>query len=258
MEGLFMKQYEAVIKVMEENRGYATLSYLYEKVLKVPNVTWKTKTPFASIRRIVQDKRFFFKIKPGLWALKSYKNKLPSEILSLIEEDEEIEKEGKFTHSYYQGMIIEIGNIKGFKTYIPPQDKNKNFLDRPLRELVKLDNIFKFTYEDVIQKVKFIDVFWFNQRRFPAYVFEIEHSTDFKNALLKFLELQDFNVKMNIVSSKEREKEFLDKSKFSAFEPIKQRIRFITYEQVAEWYRKSYEHMLAESKIIGGESWKTN
>jgi len=248
-----MKQYEAVIKVMEENGGYATLSYLYEKVLKVPDVIWKTKTPFATIRRIVQDKRFFFRIKPGLWALKSYKNKLPNEILSLIEEDKEIGKEGKLTHSYYQGMIIEIGNIKGFKTYVPPQDKNKNFLNRPFKELVKLDNIFKFTYEDVIQKVKSIDVFWFNQRRFPAYVFEIEHTTDFRNALLKFLELQDFNVQMNIVSFKERKEEFLNKIKFSAFEPIKQRIRFITYEQVAQWYRKSYEQMLTESKIIGGK-----
>jgi hypothetical protein len=50
-----MRQYEAVIKVMEENGGFATLSYLYEKALKVPGVVWKTKTPFASIRRIVQD-----------------------------------------------------------------------------------------------------------------------------------------------------------------------------------------------------------
>jgi len=249
-----MKQYEAVIKVMEENGGYATLSYLYKKVLKVPDVIWETKTPFATIRRIVQDKRFFFKIKPGLWALKTYKNKLPSEILLLIEEDKEIEKEGKFTHSYYQGMIIEIGNIKGFKTYVPPQDKNKKFLDRPLKELVKLNSIFKFTYEDVIQKVQSIDVFWFNQRRFPAYVFEIEHSTDFKNALLKFLELQDFNVQMYIASYKERKSEFLSKSEFSGLKPIKGKIHFITYEEVSQWHARSYELMITESKILGGES----
>ena len=60
-----MKQYEAVTKVMEENGGFATLGCLYQNVLKVPNCEWKTKTRFASIRRIVQDERFFFKIKPG-------------------------------------------------------------------------------------------------------------------------------------------------------------------------------------------------
>lgn len=220
----------------------------------MPDVVWKTKTPFATIRRIVQDKRFFFKIKPGLWALKTYKNKLPDEIISLIEEDKEIEKDGKFTHSYYQGMIIEIGNIKGFKTYVPPQDKNKKFLDRPLRELVNLDDIFKFTYEDVIQKVQSIDVFWFNERKFPAYIFEIEHSTDFKNALLKFLELQDFNVQMYIVSYKERQREFLSKSEFSGFVPIKGKTYFITYEEVSQWHANTYELMLTESKILGGES----
>lgn len=248
-----MRQYEAVIKVMEGNGGFATLSYLYENTLKVPEVIWKTQTPFATIRRIVQDNRFFFKIKPGLWALKTYRNKLPKEILSLIEEDKEIEKERKFTHSYYQGLIVEIGNIKGFKTYVPLQDKNKKFLSKPLKELVSLDNIFKFTYEDVIQKVQSIDVFWFNERRFPAYVFEIEHSTDFRNALLKLLELQDFNIQMYITSYKERKREFLSKMDFSGFEPIKGKIHFMTYEDVSQWHAKSYELKLTESKIFGGE-----
>ena len=72
-----MKQYEAVIKVMESKGGYATLGSLYHEVLKIRECEWKTKTPFASIRRIVQDERFFFKIRPGLWALKTYREKLP-------------------------------------------------------------------------------------------------------------------------------------------------------------------------------------
>ena len=64
-----MKQYDAVIEVMKANGGYSTLGHLYAEALRVPGVQWKTKTPFASIRRIVQDERFFFKIRPGLWAL---------------------------------------------------------------------------------------------------------------------------------------------------------------------------------------------
>ena len=245
-----MKQYEAVIKVMEENRGYATLGHLYEKVLKVPNVIWKTKTPFTTIRRIVQDDRFFFKIKPGLWALKTYKNKLPDEIYSLIEEGKEVKKEEKLTHSYYQGMIVEIGNIKGFKTYVPPQDHNKKFLNKTLKEIVELKNIFKFTYDDIIQRTKSIDVFWFNERRFPSCVFEVEHTTDFKNALLKFLELQDFNVNMHIISSGARKKEFIAKIDFTSFRHIKNKVKFLPYEYVSQWYAKSYELMLTESKIL--------
>lgn len=249
-----MKQYEAVIKVMKEKGGYATLGLLYQDVLNVPGVAWKTKTPFASIRRIVQDDRFFFKIKPGLWALKSHKNNLPNEILSLIEEDKLREEDKKFTHSYYQGLIIEIGNIKGFNTYIPPQDKNKIFLNNSLKDLISINSIYKFTYEDVIQKIQSIDVFWFNERRFPASIFEIEYSTDFKNSLLKFLELQDFNMQMYIVSDKKRQREFFSKINFIGFKPIKNRTRFIAFEEVSRWHAKSYELMLTESKIYGNKS----
>ncbi|MCP2604778.1 hypothetical protein NLC29_01310 [Candidatus Aminicenantes bacterium AH-873-B07] len=245
-----MKQYEAVIKVMEENGGFATLSYLYENVLKVPNVTWKTKTPFASIRRIVQDSRFFFRIKPGLWALKSYKNKLPNEILSLIEKEKQTKKEEKLTHSYYQGMIVEIGNIKGFTTYVPPQDQNKKFLGKTLKEIINLKTIYRFTYDDVLEKIKSIDVFWFNERKFPSFIFEIEHTTDFKNALLKFLELQDFNTKMFIVSYKARKKDFLSKIDFTSFRPIRNKVKFLSYEEVSQWHAKSYELILTEKKII--------
>jgi len=44
-----MRQYEAVIRVMEEKGGYATLGYLYQNALKVRGCEWSTKTPFASI-----------------------------------------------------------------------------------------------------------------------------------------------------------------------------------------------------------------
>ena len=249
-----MKQYEAVIKVMEEKSGYATLGLLYQEVLKIPGIVWKTKTPFASIRRIVQDGRFFFKIKPGLWALKSHKNNLPNGILTLIKEDKLKEEEKKFTHSYYQGLIIEIGNIKGFNTYVPPQDKNKAFLNNSLKDLVNINTIYRFTYEDVIQKIQSIDVFWFNERRFPDSVFEIEYSTDFKNSLLKFLELQDFSVQMYIVSDKERQREFFSKINFIGFKPIKNIIKFLPFEEVSRWHSKSYELMLTENKIYGSIS----
>src|SRR3989344_8179349 len=109
-----MKQHEAVIKVMEQNGGFATLGYLNQEVLKVQSVEWNTKTPFASIRRIVQDERFFFKIKPGLWALLSWKNKLPQDILStdmVSKYEQEV-----FNHSYYQGLLVEVGKLKQYET----------------------------------------------------------------------------------------------------------------------------------------------
>ncbi len=60
------QQWEQVKNTMLQNGGFATLGFLYNNV-DVSN--WATKTPFASIRRIVQTNNCFFKIKPGLWGL---------------------------------------------------------------------------------------------------------------------------------------------------------------------------------------------
>lgn len=67
-----MKQYEAVIQTLERLGGQATLAELYREVMKIEECEWQTKTPFASIRRIVQVRPEIFKVSPGLWALRSH------------------------------------------------------------------------------------------------------------------------------------------------------------------------------------------
>ena len=138
-----MKQYEAVIKVMQENGGYATLGFLNQNVLKVEDCEWKTRTPFASIRRIVQDDSFFFKIRPGLWALKTYKDKLPPDILPV--KDQPKAKQEEYSHTYYQGLLVERGNFKEYKTFVPSQDKNKIYLGKKLSEIVTVFDIYRFS-----------------------------------------------------------------------------------------------------------------
>ena len=71
-----MKQHEAVIQAMKQNGGYATLGHLHQRVLKIPDCKWDTKTPSESIRRIVQTYPDFFKIRPGLGALTSERDKV--------------------------------------------------------------------------------------------------------------------------------------------------------------------------------------
>ncbi|NPV01819.1 MAG: hypothetical protein HPY53_10610 [Brevinematales bacterium] len=239
-----MAQREEVIKVMEHNGGFATLGYINQKV-DVSN--WKTKTPFASIRRIVQNARYFFKIKPGLWALNSYKDKLPVELLS--NKKIPITQQNEFNHSYYQGLILEIGNMNNYETFIPYQDKNKKFLNKKLGDISTIKEFYYFTYERIIRKAITVDVSWFNERKMPYSLFEIEHSTDIQNSLLKFLELQDFNTKFYIVADLTREREFNSKIDLSAFKPIKKRVKFIDYEELTEFHSKTYEYKKLENKI---------
>ena len=52
-----MKQYEAEIETLQRSGGCATFGQLNQEVSKLEDCTWNTKTPFASIRRIVQDRK---------------------------------------------------------------------------------------------------------------------------------------------------------------------------------------------------------
>ncbi|MBN1486908.1 MAG: hypothetical protein JW981_04650 [Anaerolineae bacterium] len=242
-----MKQYEAVIKVMEENGGYATLGYLYQNVLDVPGTVWKTRTPYASIRRIVQDDRFFFKIRPGLWALNSCHD-VVLEKFAIGEESSE-EQQQEFNHSYYQGLLIELGNLKSFQTFVPYQDKNKTYLSRPLSAYTTLEGFYEFTYPHIVRRAITIDVTWFNKRRLPDSFFEVEHTTDIQNSLLKFLELQDFNANFNIVASENRFQEFEKKLSYAAFDPIKNRVKFIDYDRLSVYHTKAFELQEIQKKL---------
>jgi hypothetical protein len=234
-----MYQYEAVIKVMEENGGFATLGYLYQNALTVKGCEWGTKTPYASIRRIVQDNRFFFKIKPGLWALKSHKDRVLL-FLGISEQYTDIEKTN-FDHTYYQGLLVEIGNYKGYETFIPHQDKNKLYLLTPLKKCATLQEYYSFTYENVIKRAITIDVTWFNKRKYPTAFLEVEHTTDMQNSLIKFIELQDFYADFYIVSSENRHQEYLDKTQYNAFKEISKRVKFVNYTYVSQLHAKSAE-----------------
>ncbi|MHB1377518.1 MAG: hypothetical protein ACYCXB_08890 [Candidatus Humimicrobiaceae bacterium] len=148
---------------MEDNGGFATLGHLYQNVLKFKDCDWKTKTPFASMRRIVQDNKFFFKIKPGLWALNSCRDRLPFNIYPR-DEINKIEKD-KIDHSYYQGLLVEIGNLKNFETFIPYQDKNKKYLGRNLGDIVSIKKFYEFSNDYMIRKAQTIDVSWFKYQK---------------------------------------------------------------------------------------------
>lgn len=229
-----MKQHEAVILTLEKLGGQATLSELYIEVMKVTDCSWKTKTPYASIRRIVQARPEIFKVRPGLYALRSFQQKL-----NLVEENSNNAQEPEVieqNHSYYQGLLVSIGNFRKLKTFVPNQDKNKLFLGKPLGTYRSLSNIPNFGYEMFVKRSSTVDVIWFNQRDMPQSFFEVEHSTDIQNALLKFVDLQDYFCKMVIVASADRKKEFEKKLNYAAFVDIRQRISFLNYEAVVKTY----------------------
>ncbi len=236
-----MKQKDYVIEAMKMNGGYATFQQLNHLV---DFSTWGTETPFASIRRIVQTNDEFFKIQSGLWALREFEDVVLKKL--------NINKTNKqsvsdFTHSYFQGIIVEIGNLRKHNTYVPPQDKNKLFLEKKLSEITTMDKIYDFTYPSILRKAKTVDAIWFNERKMPCAFYEVEHSTDIKNSLNKFYELQDFRSKFFIIAAEERRRQFEDIINLSIYRDIKELVEFVTYDSLVKQY--NYEQNMPKIVI---------
>ncbi len=242
-----MKQHEAVIQAMRESGGYATLGHLYRTATRVPGAHWGTKTPFASIRRIVQEHEEFFKIRPGLWALTSQRDAVLAELALDAKFDSRNPEE--FNHTYYQGLLVQIGNLKDYETFVPPQDKNRSFLGRKLAEVATLKKLHEFTYGSLLKRAKTIDVSWFNDRRFPKAFFEVEHSTPMWNSLIKFKEFEDFRVQYYIVADAKRQKEFQRKISSSAYASIRNVVRFLSYDKLADWHTQVFKTTPLEKEL---------
>ena len=194
------------------------------------------------MRRIVQNSQAIFRLKPGLWALKELQDEILTKFNTAVGDEKKVDE---FSHTYYQGLAVEVGNFLEVDTFVPNQDKNRVFIDRPLKEITSLSEILPFSYNEMVDRAKTIDVIWFNERHMPCAFFEIEHSTDIQNSLLKFFELQDLYANFYIVADEYRHKKFDDIICRSVFKPIKDRVRFKSYESLSETHSKEYRRKQA-------------
>ncbi len=239
-----MKQYEAVIQALEKLGGVATLGQLNQEVFKIKDCEWKTKTPFASIRRIVQENESIYKIKAGLWALKTHQKELEQKGIIVETEKNKGSKEVmEFNHSYYQGLLVSIGNMKRMGTFIPNQDKNRMFLHEKLGDLRTIQEIPRYSYDNLVSRSSTIDVIWFNERQMPDSFFEVEHSTDIQNSLMKFYDLQDFYTRMFIVADERRQAEYNKKIAYASFARLRseKRVAFLSYDELEKQYNQTIE-----------------
>ena len=110
--------------------------------------------------------------------------------------------------------------------------------------MVSLSRVPQFTYQKLVHKIGSVDVLWFQHNSLdpellmPKALFEVEHTTDIQNSLLKFQELRWFFVNMFIVADNKRRTEFAEKMKYSAFSELRnnKRVEFVSYDQLVGQY----------------------
>lgn len=114
-----------------------------------------------------------------------------------------------------------------------------------------------FSYSDLVHRSSSIDVICFSnfglseEILLPARFYEVEHTTDIQNSLLKFNDLQGFNAKMIIVADESRRQEFEKKLSYSAFQELRtnKRVSFLNYERLV----KNYENKMEVYKLTQQE-----
>ncbi|MFH0931293.1 MAG: hypothetical protein V1890_05105 [Candidatus Zixiibacteriota bacterium] len=223
---------EAIERVLLNNNYIAPLRKIYKEIVKYRSLTGQT--PFKTIQERVQRDPRFTRIGFGVYALTEYLDRLPS-----LPKPKTVVEEKEQTHYSIQGMLLEIGNMEGFDTYSP--NKNAIFDNKPLVQIMTLSKFPSFTYPKIIQAVRFIDVLWFNERGFPKSAFEVEITPQFRNSLLKFSDMSDFNVSFYLISEEKHLDKYHGEISRSVFKEIEKRCFFTTCNQVRDMYLKSIE-----------------
>jgi len=233
---------EAIRKVLEDFGGKATLQEIYDNIEKYYPAAKTSKAWKEGIRgvlyREIKEGRNFKRIGIGIFALKEYK-------------EEPIPKKDKIRmHSFMEGICLELGNLHNFLTYTP--DKTGVFKDGIyLSQISTLHDIPPFTYPEIIEDVKRIDVIWFNKGKlaFPQVVFEVVESINtLSESLNRCLQLLPFNVKFYIIGPKEYSKKFYSKIEKKPYEKFKERFLFRDYDIMIDFY----EHAVKYEEIKKG------
>lgn len=239
MSGKDLTYSEAIEQVMLNNGFIAPLKLLYREVWKYKDISKiKGVTPDKTIQERVQRDERFSRIGLGVYALKDKLNLLEKEPTPKTEAEKIRSRHGEM-----QGMLLEIGNSKKEVAETYTNDKKVVFQNKTLGNLATIPDVPMFTYRKIVEKsARFADVIWFRgeaDRLFPSHVFEVENSTDFRDAFLKFLEMQYFVTEFICVSPPERKPKFEVERDRTAFRPIRDRIRFLSYDQVVSDYNVS-------------------
>ena len=183
--------------------------------------------------REIKNNRNFKKIGFGIFALKEFTE----------ENKEEIKTDKVRMHSYIEGICVELGNFEKFNTYTA--DPTAEFKDRILlNNLTTLKSIPEFTYPEIIDAAKRIDVLWFNKGgyQFPKRAFEIVDSIGtIGEAFHRTFQLLEFNVTFYIIGKDSDRNKFETKIQKQPYNQYAKRYVYKSYDQIVSYYEKRLE-----------------
>jgi hypothetical protein len=156
----------------------------------------------------------------------------------------------KLNHWDAMALLLQLGNLLGYDTYTSDPSRRPSIFDRSLGEIALLTNIPPFTLPRYLVTVKKIDVIWFEDE-FPAYCFEVEHTTGVTRGLLRLYQVRKLAVaKLYIVSPSNIISKFRIEVEKDPFYEIKDKFIFKSYEELVLFFREARNYVKAKQNFL--------
>ncbi len=162
------------------------------------------------------------------------------------------------SHEEAEAILLELGNLLGYDgTYTadPGKEYDSKVLGKQgkLGEIATLEKLPPFTLERLLGPVRKIDVIWF-QEELPQACFEVEHSTDVKDGLLRELSVSKVSpARLFIVGPEEKRTKFDSEISREPFYRIRGAYIFQPYEELILFYMAAKNWRLNLSRFFGYE-----
>jgi len=202
------------------------------------NPTWRD-----TIRRVVRQYKIFKPIPPE----RSGIYRLVDELLP-TGESQTFTEEPEINHGIAQAMLVVLGNIYGYETFVPRHDQTvRRFQDKPLRDFITVADCSDIFRGPNLPKIREIDTLWFDEDDyglFPVYAFEVEESTGVKPGLDRLLKIpRRFSTRLYIVAPTMEEKALFDKYvNQTPFRAFRDRFSFRHYQELERLYNLAVKH----------------
>lgn len=240
-----MTKVEAIAKVMEDNGGTATLCQIYDNITKYYPTAKDSKDWEAGLRgvlyREIRNNKRFKKIGLSIYALVDYKQEKKPKTSDKVR-----------MHSYIEGICLELGQFNNFDTY--SADPSALYRDNMhLKDFMSVQSIPPFSYDEILQEVKRIDVVWFNNRglAFPQKVFEVVDSiSTLDGAFNRSLQLNYFRTEFYIVAPEKHHAKFDQTIHLERYSPYMERFKFINYDDIMDYYDSESKATRLAKKIF--------
>jgi len=226
-----MTKVEAIKKVLENHNGIATWEIIYNEIENYYPAIKASDEWKAGIRGVFyreeKSKKNFKRVGLGMVALTDFKE----------EKVEEIKQDIVRMHSFMEGICLEIGNFLKLKTFTA--DPSAKYNNLSLSEISTLQNIPQFTYPEILDTSKRIDVLWFNEKgfQFPKRAIEVVDSIGtLEPALKRSIQLLEFNLSFYILCKKEHLKKVEKEISCEPYIRIKDRYKVRDYESIIDIY----------------------